>query len=258
MEPRPHCVYNQTSECFLSLEVMDGEDNLATAKAALASHGDDEGDWLVGASQFQTVEIATPRDLLYVDRHHKVVRAVEALPGVQLEQLPAEAVSLLVLPPRTIVSSQTQAGHQLLICAAEEMESRLSSMTDDDRTGQDTDSQQRHDQNAWPPVSVSEDRRGASRKRWPRLVAMNASGPSVPVYGIRDISAKGLYLLTTERWPLGREVRMFLQRTDDLADSSVQPIMVEMRVSRWGSDGLGLEFMRADAEVAALLAMQVH
>jgi hypothetical protein len=76
--------------------------------------------------------------------------------------------------------------------------------------------------------------------------------------GIRDISTTGLYVITEERWPIGTQVKLSLQRTDGLDDTSMIPTTLEMRVSRWGEDGVGLEFVHADSEHAALVSMHVR
>lgn len=110
----------------------------------------------------------------------------------------------------------------------------------------------------WLPQGSSSNRRVAMRKRWPRLVAYDSKGSALTVLGIRDISATGIYVMTDERWPLGAKVRMSLQRTDSIDDKATHPITVQLRVSRWGSDGVGLEFLQPEVEEAALLAMRVQ
>jgi uncharacterized membrane protein (UPF0127 family) len=66
-----------------------------------------------------------PIDLIYVDDDHQVVHVIEHFPRFRISPLKTQATSVLELPTHTIYSSQTQAGDQLLICAAEEMESRF-------------------------------------------------------------------------------------------------------------------------------------
>ena len=63
------------------------------------------------------------------------------------------------------------------------------------------------------------------------------------VHGIRDASATGLYLLTENRWPLGTLVMMTLQRTDTSDGTFDGSIEVQLKVVRWGSDGVGLQFV---------------
>jgi hypothetical protein len=51
---------------------------------------------------------------------------------------------------------------------------------------------------------------------------------------------------------------MSLQRNDGLDDATMIPTTVELRVSRWGADGVGLEFVTADEEHSALVSMHVR
>jgi hypothetical protein len=83
-------------------------------------------------------------------------------------------------------------------------------------------------------------------QKWPRLVAHDWDGAELVVHGIRDASANGLYLLTEKRWPLNALVWMTLQRTDNSDDNSESSITVQMKVTRWGADGVGLEFVQPE------------
>jgi hypothetical protein len=76
------------------------------------------------------------------------------------------------------------------------------------------------------------------------------------VHGVKDMSASGLYLITEERWPLGAQVNMTLQRTDGLDDNPPNNTMtVPLRVVRWGSDGVGLAFAQVEAEESTVMAL---
>jgi uncharacterized membrane protein (UPF0127 family) len=262
MLKQQYCVYNQTSECFLSLGVSLGDNTLARLKGLFGkgSLGFDEGSWITPPKGFATLGVFSSRDLVYLDEGHKVVDVVEGFPTFRVAPARREAASLLALPERTIYSSQTQPGNQLVICVAEEMEFRLRtqppSIFEDRAPVRQADPES--SPKTWLPAGLTNDRRGAFRKRWPRLVAYGDRGEALPVHGVRDISATGLYLMTEERWPLGSEVRMSLQRTDGLDDKAASPITVQLRVNRWGSDGVGLEFVQQDMEQSAMLAMQVR
>ena len=262
VEKQQYCVYNQTSECFLSLGVSLGDNTFARLKGLLGkgSLGFDEGSWIAPAKGLATLGVFSSRDLIYLDESHQVLDVVEGFPTFRVAPARRDAASLLALPERTIYSSQTQPGHQLVICVAEEMEFRLRTLPqhvfDDRPSVQGSDAAPAL--KTWLPTGLTKDRRGAFRKRWPRLVAYGDHGETLTVHGVRDISATGLYLMTEERWPLGAEVRMSLQRTDGLDEKAANPITVQLRVSRWGSDGVGLEFVQQDSEQSALLAMQVR
>lgn len=262
MEKQQYCVYNQTSECFLSLGVNLGDNTFARLKGLLGkgSLGFDEGSWIAPAKGFATLGVFSSRDLVYLDGDHKVVDVLESFPTLRVAPVRTEAASLLALPERTIYSSQTQPGNQLVICVAEEMEFRLRTLPHpafDERLPARVPETELTPK-TWLPAGLTTDRRGAFRKRWPRLVAFGDHGEALTVHGVRDISATGMYLMTEERWPLGAEVRMSLQRTDGLDERAANPITVQLRVSRWGADGVGLEFMQQDTEESAMMAMQVR
>jgi hypothetical protein len=110
----------------------------------------------------------------------------------------------------------------------------------------------------WLSETPDKDRRIAHRSRWPHLSAAETEADTMDPHAVRDISTTGLYLLTDERWPLGTRVRMSLQRNDCLDNATMIPTTVELRVSRWGADGVGLEFVTADEEHSALVSMHVR
>src|ERR1035437_944285 len=132
MERQQYCVYNQTSECFLSLGVSVGDKGFARLKGLIGKRASrvDEGNWLIRPKGIHTLGFFSSRDLIYLDENHKVVHVVETFPTFRIAPVRADAASVLALPVHTIYSSQTQNGHQLVICAAEEMEFRLRSMPD--------------------------------------------------------------------------------------------------------------------------------
>ncbi len=262
MEKQRYCVYNETSECFLSLGVTLGMDTFARLKGIFSKGSTriDEGSWITRPKGLHTLGIFSAHDLIYIDENHKVMDVIESFPRFCVAPERGGAVTLLALPLRAVYSSQTQPGNQLLICRAEEMEFRLRSspqpMLDEGMLRPATEKA------SWPknwlPQGPTANRRGAMRKRWPRLVAYDSKGSALAVHGIRDISASGIYLMTEERWPLGAQVKMSLQRTDSIDENARNPITVQLRVSRWGADGVGLEFIQSEAEETTLMAMRVH
>jgi hypothetical protein len=261
MDPRRYCVYNETNECFLSLGVTPGN-NIGAQLRAMFGQGPFqffEGSWIAHPRGAATVGLLWPRDLIYIDALHRVIQVVESFPRFRVAPAPPQAISLLALPVSTIESSQTQIGDHLVICVAEEMEIRL---RNSEHSLEEIDLRPASGPSAavknWLLQTPEKERRIAPRKRWPHLAAVESEGESVAPHAVRDISTTGLYLLTEERWPLGTRVRMSLQRTDALDDASMIPTTVELRVSRWGADGVGLEFVTADAEHRALVATHVR
>ena len=257
MERRQYCVYNQTSECFLSLGVTHGGDISARLKNMLGGRSQryDEGNWVLRPNGVLLFRFFSSRDLVFLDQKHRVIRAIESFRPFHFARVGPDVQSVLALPVHTIYSSQTQPGNQLVICVAEEMEFRLRSMPDLDK--QDlidlpSEAPSLSAGNA-PPVR---DRRTARRKRWPRLVAYDSDGGALEVHGVKDLSAHGIYLMTEERWPLGSFVTMTLQRTDGLEENlGRNAIAVQLRVVRWGKDGVGLAFTQSELEESPLMAL---
>ena len=254
METSRFCVYNQTSECFLSLGVTATETMKSQFKSLAGKHtqGNDEGLWVQPSDGFYTsnLGVSVPLDLIYLDKDYRVVYVVESFHRFLMAPAKLDAASVLVLPVHTIYSSQTQPGDQLVICVAEEMEFQLGGTPSlgpgTEMSVFDAEITPRISLTSWFTHGLSRNRRQTGRQKWPRLVAHDWDGAELVVHGIRDASANGLYLLTEKRWPLGALVWMTLQRTDNSDDSSESSITVQMKVTRWGTDGGGLEFVQPE------------
>jgi uncharacterized protein len=92
----------------------------------------------------------------------------------------------------------------------------------------------------------SPDPRKAPRLLAPGLAAYYWNGAAPQAHGIRDISTSGLYVVTEERWYPGTLVLMTLQRTSCGEEVEERSIAVQSRAVRWGSDGVGLQFILYD------------
>ena len=127
MDRRTYCVYNQTRECFLSLGVTAADTTFTRLKGLIGrlKLRFDEGIWVVPSSGIHTLGVFVPLDLIYLDDNYRVIHVIEYFPTFRISPIRMQSASVLELPTHTIYSSQTQTGDQLLICAAEEMESRL-------------------------------------------------------------------------------------------------------------------------------------
>jgi hypothetical protein len=127
MESQKLCAYNQTRECFLGLEVFEADvsfERLGDILANLALQSG-EGLWMSPFRGIPDQGISSPLDLVYLDGECRVLEVVESFPTFRGTPLTPQAASVLALPTHSIYSSQTQAGDQLMLCAAEEMERRL-------------------------------------------------------------------------------------------------------------------------------------
>lgn len=137
MEPGQINAYNQTRECFLGLQVVAGDLSPATLNNWLQTLAPNSGAgiWLVPFRGLPVSEVPTPFDLLYLDQDCQVLETVEFFPTFRVSSSCPPAASVLVLPTHSIFSSQTQAGDQLMLCPAEELEWRLEQLARTGTTG---------------------------------------------------------------------------------------------------------------------------
>ena len=131
MESRKLCAYNQTRECFLGLEVDGADLSLAKLKDRISTLAlkSGEGLWLSPFRGLPEWGIRVPLDLLYLDQDCRVIDVVESYPVFRANAATVQPKSVLALPTHSIYSSQTQAGDQLVLCVAEEMQQRLERFT---------------------------------------------------------------------------------------------------------------------------------
>ena len=122
-----YCVYNETRECFLSLNVSIADSMLSRLRGLIGKLRlrVDEGVWIVPSHGIHTVGVLFSLDLIYLDDSNRVIEVVEHFPPFRISPWRSLSASVLELPTHTIYSSQTQTGDQLLICKAEEMELRF-------------------------------------------------------------------------------------------------------------------------------------
>ncbi len=127
MESRTHCAYNQTRECFLGLEVTAADLSYAGIVELMSTMSlrSGEGLWIVPFRGIPATGLPTPLDLIYLDEDCRIIDLVESFPTFRISSSRPRAASVLVLPVHSIYSSQSQAGDQLVLCVADEMEQRL-------------------------------------------------------------------------------------------------------------------------------------
>jgi hypothetical protein len=105
----------------------------------------------------------------------------------------------------------------------------------------------------WLESDHSDNKRRAPRFAEPSFMVYYWDGSAPQGHQIRDISASGAYIVTTERWYVGTIVRLILQgyKTAPQPDGSIVPsrsTSIPARVTRHGSDGLGVEFIFSSPE----------
>jgi hypothetical protein len=250
MERQKYCVYNRTSECFLSLGVTLAADALGYLGQIFRNgrKAAEESQWVVEPKPIHSLRLFSCRDLIILDEQYRVLQAVESWPSFRIVRLREEAASMLSLPVHTIYSSQTQPGHQFLICPPEEMKEKLRESRGPETADEAGTKQE--------PAALAETGSGAValaklRKSGspdvPKFVAYDPRDSSLRMFGVRDVDHSGLFLITDERWPVGAQVTLTLQRMDSASDSLSLPVTVELRVARWGDAGMGFAFVRPGA-----------
>jgi hypothetical protein len=288
MTTRKHCAYNQTRECILGLKVDASDLPYARLGDALGSLElkSGEGLWLLPFRGIPETGLHSPVDLIYLDEAHRVLDVVESFPTSQVGSPSQKASSVLVLPAHSIYSSQTQAGDQLVICVAEEMERRLEQIYGNNGIVQgavllrekplwsggpgvlqlkerapegNPAAKQTHEmgliepgmKDVRPPKNWlkrwwSPDPRKAPREQSPGLAAYYWTGGAPKPFEIKDISSTGLYVVTEERWYPGTLILMMLQQTENGEVSTERALSVHTRAVRCGKDGVGLQFILPD------------
>lgn len=130
MESQKFCVYNRTRESFLSLGVTVADTALENLKALIEQLAvtADNGLWMTPYRGIPVMRGLSSIDLVFLDEDYQVIDQVESYPSEAVPLLNRPAASALALPDHTLYSSQTHPGDQLVICVAEEMESRLAQL----------------------------------------------------------------------------------------------------------------------------------
>jgi hypothetical protein len=96
---------------------------------------------------------------------------------------------------------------------------------------------------AWFDKPLARERRRAERWASPELAVYYWTGATPREHPVGDISSSGVYVVTEERWSPGAMVLLTLQRGDLSQTDPDRWIAVQSKVTRWGSDGVGLTFV---------------
>jgi len=117
------CVYNRARETFLSLSVTRADTHFARLKGLLGrvKLRSDEGLWTIPSQGIHTICMLFPIDVIYLDSENRVIHLIEDLGTFRIAPIRMGSASVLQLKTRTIYSSNTQIGDELLICSPEEI-----------------------------------------------------------------------------------------------------------------------------------------
>jgi hypothetical protein len=126
MDSTSFCAYNLTKDAFLSSKVTVADAALEPLKVLEVLIGglglDSESSlWLTPLSAAPEVPRLFPFDMVYLDGDHRVIHGIEVVPGADLPPYSSRVASALILPDRTLSSTQTHPGDQIKVCAGAEM-----------------------------------------------------------------------------------------------------------------------------------------
>jgi uncharacterized membrane protein (UPF0127 family) len=118
-------VFNLTRQSFVSLGVTLAETHVSRLRGLLGRMRlrFDEGLWVIPCQGIHTIGLLFPIDVIYLDEKHRVIHLTEHLGPFRITRIRMQSASVLELPTRTIYSSSTQLGDELLVCSPDEMES---------------------------------------------------------------------------------------------------------------------------------------
>ena len=116
-------VFNLTRQSFVSLGVSPALTHMSRLRGLLGRMRlrSDEGLWIVPCQGIHTIGLLFPIDVIYLDGNQQVIHVIEHLGPFRVSSIRIRSNSVLQLPTRTIYSSNTQVGDQLMICTPEEM-----------------------------------------------------------------------------------------------------------------------------------------
>ena len=130
METKVCCAHNVTRGCAISAKVDVVDLALYPLKAlkmlmdGLALDGV-SGLWLRSLLGPPRMMHLFPFDFVYLDEDLRIIEGIELFPNAPFPACEATVASALILPLRTLASTGTQNGDQLLICAPGDLEARL-------------------------------------------------------------------------------------------------------------------------------------
>lgn len=95
----------------------------------------------------------------------------------------------------------------------------------------------------WLSSIFGQEHRKNARSKLPPLIAYFWDGGHPAAHPVKDISSKGFFLSTNERWLIGTLVMVTLQRTRTDSDRSDASIIVMSKVIHHGDGGVGFIFI---------------
>jgi len=114
-------VFNKTKQTFLAyrLEVADSILKRLVGLLGKRSLDPDSGLWIIPSRGIHTLGMLFDIDVVFLDRHLRVVRLRELVRPYSITPLVLAAESVLELPSHTIFKSGTEIGDELVISSIE-------------------------------------------------------------------------------------------------------------------------------------------
>ena len=195
------CAYNRTRERFISTEVEYADFAASSLELRLAAlvPGSGAALWLVPFRGLSPTSVRVPIDLLYLDQDSVVQAAVESFPIAHVPDAIPPAATVLALPAHAIASAGIQPGDRLLLCAHDEMESRLAQWTTawaDTPIKQNTAAD-----NVLPWVERARADQAEPDRPAPGQPALDRSGLAVPAPSPSGLDSKAMDGTNPGSWP---------------------------------------------------------
>lgn len=238
---------------------------------ALHAHA---GIWMAPFHAIAFVPRLAAYDIVYLNANERMIDMRELESGTDYPAYMQIPASILILPPRTIATTEIKIGDKLLmyipsqagafpdqeaIAAAAAGKQATVFMQPGTPVDPTTIVPPLPQPPAPPPPSKSPivrflrwvdpklvtppELRASSRRPAPELVAYRWVKGSAISFPVGDISSTGVYLLTDERWPLGEQLTLVLQREGPLESDLRRQVTMHAEVVRYGDQGLGLRFL---------------
>lgn len=271
------CACDRTSRCMICADII----NVDTVKHSIPTIVKKLSDvkkcglWLNPFRGIPRGPRLSRFDVIYLDENCTVLAYLENFAEVEFEPLRSEAASALILPPHTLASARLQKGDQLRICNGDQVLSGVYGALPLEVLVRSSECVRDHMDQVAPtpetalpepdkshhleikpslamrvlrwlyPKRASTDRRRSDRIPSPQMIAYYWTGGASKGSVIGNVSQRGLYLFTEERWIPGTRLVMTIQKQNCDAENAANTSKVESTVVRWGEDGVGCEFVES-------------
>jgi uncharacterized protein len=265
---RTFYVFNLTRQAFLSLAVNPAHTHLTRLRGLLGKIKLrwDEGLWVAPCQGIHTIGLLFPIDVIYLDEQRRVIHLIEQVAPFRVTPIRRQSSSVLELPPRTIYSSNTQMGDELLICSPEEMENYwkkvatatcASMQPESGSTEEGITEKVRYGSTSRASFmgifeEIRRRLRNSADEPLPEhiagsLVAYFWEGGAPALHAVRDLSTHGAYIVTRDTWYPGTVVQLILQcgsiQVGSGGGAACASVLVRSNVVAQEPDGVRVQFL---------------